>query len=575
MSDASTHALSGAQACWEGMRDAGLAAVVVCPGARSGPLAVAAVASVGLPVFVHADERAAAFFALGASRAAGAPVALVTTSGSAVAHAMPALVEADAQGVPLLLVSADRPERLQGCGAPQTMRQQGIFSAFLRAEAHLSVGQVDAAASCYLRTRAAQVAHMACAVPRRGPAHLNVSFDEPLLPPLVGSPPSAPVTAPASAWQRVGASTALDPMGLAAWRTLTEASRRPLVVLGPLPLQPEERAFAEAALDAGLAVLTDPASELRGHPEALTCGDHVAAASQAWRRNAPDLVVRCGGTLTSKALERAIGAADCPVVALDPSQRFTDPHRRPMTFFGAVPPPAALVGWQVDEAYREGWRACDALVRALIAAPPAQGLLPEEAAWTLAWLQAACPQRIQVASSMPIRWLELLGLPQGGHVQVRSNRGLNGIDGTLASAAGWAWRDAKTTWVLLGDLAFLHDVGSLELGRRCGGRLRVFVLNNDGGGIFHHLPFHGSSATFEAVFGTPHGLQAGPIAQAFGWHAETVTRREDMEAVCRRLEALPGPALIEVRVARDPEPGATRAWRSVVSRALEQWSTDG
>jgi 2-succinyl-5-enolpyruvyl-6-hydroxy-3-cyclohexene-1-carboxylate synthase len=519
----------------------GVREAVICPGSRSAPLAVAA--SQALKTCVVLDERSAAFFALGAAKASQRPVAVICTSGTAGAHFFPAVLEAEASGVPLIAITADRPPELHGFGAPQTVDQTRLFGSHAR---FVEAGAPDPALLEHLRAVIAQ------AVREPGPLQINAPFREPLAPvdealPEVHDEPAA---------QRLQV-RGLPPLdGIAA-----ELSKRPrgVVFCGPRDAKDGlHEAARELARSLGYALLADAASQARAE-EAVSHADLILR-SEAWAKAlAPEAVVRVGGGTSSKIVQAFLERAPYGVVVRERGEVIDPAHTakvilegdapavcRALTGAGALQRPLRALFDEAERRVRSG------LTAALSFGEP---LAAREA--------ARASELLYVSSSMPVRDLDAFGgAPRG---RVLCNRGLNGIDGIVSCAAGAAWVTGAATTVLLGDLALLHDLGGLIAAARLGIPLRVLCVNNDGGGIFHFLPIARHQDVFEPLFGTPHGLDLRGAAALAG--AEHVLAGDE-RSLRAALEPTPRLRLVEVRTDRARNVEQHRALQAAALAAL-------
>jgi 2-succinyl-5-enolpyruvyl-6-hydroxy-3-cyclohexene-1-carboxylate synthase len=466
---------------------AGVRHAVVAPGSRSTPMALALAERAELSIHVFHDERAAGFAALGIGAATGVPAVVLTTSGTAATHLHAAVVEAHLGEVPLLVCTADRPAELRDVGAPQTIDQTHLYGRAVRWFA--DPGVADQATAHTWRPLAARAAAMTTAEPA-GPVHLNLPFRDP----LVGTPGPLPAGRAGNAsWTTVPA---------AGVSKVTVPDGRVLVVAG---------AGAHPELGAcGWPVLADPRSGLEG-PNVVTHADlflrHTATAVEL----RPDVVVRAGPSPASRIVNEWLDASGAEQIVLSSSWR--DPgHRASVVTTGALSFAEPKPDWV------EQWRAVDDIVESRIAALLATQERPTEPHVARSVL-AAVPSgtRLMVASSMPVRDLEWYARPRHD-VQVHANRGANGIDGTIATAAGIALGSRKPTAVLLGDIAFLHDSTALIGLESRGVDLTIVVVDNDGGGIFSFLPQAAAlpPARFEQLFGTPHGVKVEELAAVHG-----------------------------------------------------------
>jgi 2-succinyl-5-enolpyruvyl-6-hydroxy-3-cyclohexene-1-carboxylate synthase len=592
VADANLNAL-WARALLEELQRGGVGHVVVCPGSRSSPLALAAERVAGLRSWSVVDERSAGFFALGLAKASGRPAALVATSGTAGAHFYPAVIEAAMAGVPLVVLTADRPLELQGWGAPQTVPQARLYGDFARLFADTGTPEAGAAALLHLRATAGKAAQLSRRAPR-GPVHLNVPFREPLAP-----VPQALDAAALGALARGGregapltrflpADAAPDAGALEALAARLVRTPRGVIVCGP---RDAADGFGEAvrALSAatGYPVLAEATSGARfgAGGAVLTRYDAFLRDEALARALTPALVLRFGGGLTPKVpqgwLDRAGADAGAHVVAFSEGGGVVDPsHVAAEVVEGsAVEACRALCallarGGHVPEdegAWAGRFARAEARAEAALAAAFAEDASlsePRVAREVARALPAGA--HLFVSSSMPIRDLDAFAPAGLTPVRALASRGANGIDGILSTGAGVAAASGAPTVVLTGDLAFLHDVGGLVSARRAGVPLTVVVVNNDGGGIFSFLPIAQADVPFERHWGTPHGLDLSHAAALAGarFH-RPATVAELQRALGEGLAG--GLHVVEVRTAdRTTNVDVHRALTARVLRALEE-----
>ncbi len=562
-----------AKALLQELARAGAKDAVVCPGSRSSPLAVGAAEPGGPRVWSVVDERSAAFFALGLSRASGRPVPVIATSGSAGAHFLPAAIEAHLGAVPLVLLTADRPWELHGFGAPQTIDQEGLFGRFVRASHALPAPEATDTAFLHLRALVARALGEG-----QGPLHLNVPFREPLAP--TGGPP--PPLSKLALDGREGAFLELHRQG--ALPDLAEVAARVgnveegVIVCGPRTPEPGfAEALSELSRATGYPLLAEAVSNARfgsggdavvAHYEALLAHPPFAG------RVRPGMVLRFGAGLTSKRLQQWLDGSSAEVVVFSDSGLVADPSHRASTVvhapaLAAAQALAAAVGQGPARAGR--WRqtfieaerqARTTLEEAFSSTPETDALTePRIARDVCAALPPDAP--LFVSSSMPIRELDGFGASARAPLQVFANRGANGIDGIVSSASGVAAALGRPTALLTGDLALLHDLGGLLMARRHGLPLTVVVVNNDGGGIFSFLPIASATPHFETLFGTPHGVDLAHVAGLANAVHHTPSSPAGLRAaVAAGMEG--GLHLIEVKVPRADNPRVHRAlWEQV------------
>lgn len=511
----------------------GLTHAVVSPGSRSTPLALALAAEARLSLTVHHDERAAAFIALGIGLVTGRPAVLLCTSGTAAAEYLPAVVEAGAAGVPMVVCTADRPPELQSVGAPQTIDQTHLFGRAARWFA--DPGVADAATSSTWRSLAARAVAEATGS-RPGPVHLNLPFREP----LVGEPDALPPG-------RDGGWHLVRPRG-----PVTDAvvsTGRGVLVAGGGIADPDGVAALSAAL--GWPVLADPRSGCRV-PGAVAAFDGLLRAPSFAEAHRPDIAVRLGEPPASKVL--ASWLATVPhQVSVEATGAWFDPDRIVAEVVAAEPGAwcraAASSGIAAtDASWLASWRAAEDAAQQAIGEVLARHPEATEPGTARAVLDGApSGSTIVVASSMPVRDLEWYG-GYRGDVRVLSNRGANGIDGVVSTALGVALGSGGRVTALVGDVAFLHDSNALLGLARRAPDLTVVVVDNRGGGIFSFLPQAAALTPerFELLFGTPHDVDAAALAEVHGLPAVTVTTQDDLVVTLGGS----GPRVVVVRTDR-------------------------
>ncbi len=551
----------------------GVGLFCLAPGSRSTPLTAAVAANPQARHLIHFDERGTAFCALGFARATGRPAAWITTSGTAVANGLPAVVEASVDRVPLVLLTADRPPELRDTGANQTIRQPGLFGEYVRWRFDLPTPTPDIDPA-FVLTTADQAVHRAIGRPA-GPVHLNCMFREPLAPAphaVNGEAERSRVPKALERWvaseepyTRYTAPSAVDVTGLGGVIEPLHEVERGLVVAGRLATRAEGEAAVRLAEALGWPLLPDIGSQMRFGDSDVACPfyDQMLGNDAFREAFAPDAVLYLGGRVTSKRLVQFIADArpDPFVVVRDDPFRFDPDHRVTDRIEADV---GAFCYGIVGELGRgpkkatpwlRAWRtASDAVLAAFDAYFSEDDALTEPAVARLV-SQHAGPGLV-LAASMPVRDADAFAVPSGpvplvAAPLVASNRGASGIDGTVATAAGFArGLDAPVTLVI-GDLALLHDLNSLALLRDpAQPPVTVVAVNNDGGGIFHFLPIAQHADVFEPYFGTPHGLGFEHAARMFGL---AYVRPETPAAFAEALAAAragSASTLIEVRTDR-------------------------
>jgi 2-succinyl-5-enolpyruvyl-6-hydroxy-3-cyclohexene-1-carboxylate synthase len=528
-----------ASAMAEELARSGVRRAVISPGSRSTPLAVALWREPAIEVTVILDERSAGFFALGIALATGVPAAVLCTSGSAAANLHPAVVEADEASVPVIVMTADRPPELRGVGAGQTIDQLKLYGDAVRWFCDVGTHEADDRGMLHFRSVACRAFATALGDPRPGPVHLNVPWREPLAPIAVEGDVTATERlalegrgeAPLHVVERsVAAADAALLDGLA---ERMESTPRGLIVAGrqPDPLLAEPVSALAAA--AGYPVLAEPTSQLRRgpHDRSLIVSTYDHIARDRAERLAPHLIVRFGDMPTSKPLRQWFEAIDgLDQVVVEGGGEWREPTRRAATIVRSDPsstaralaerlarlrPGASAVA---GAPYAAAWLDADgAVAEALDARLEGREELTEPGVWLALGRALRDGDSVLAASSMPVRDAEAFLRPGPEGVRVVSNRGANGIDGLVSTAAGVATGTGSRTWAVLGDLALFHDLGGLVAASRTAD-LRLVVIDNSGGGIFSFLPQADamSQPEFEALLGTPSGLDPGAAAELVG-----------------------------------------------------------
>lgn len=561
---------------------AGVRHVVVAPGSRSAPMAYAlaeAEAAGALRLHVRIDERVGGFTALGLALGSQAPVAVLTTSGTAVGELLPAVMEANHAAVPLVVLSADRPCELRGSGANQTTNQVGLYGVHVRCALDVPAG-TDPTPFVALALAEAQGASGP-----RGPVQLNLAFRDPLTPDLAAAPaptralvPEAPDATGASMSGGAlpdgdlpdGAGSDGDPV-MPAGRTLPRRIQpdpsfpvRTVVVAG----HGAGELAAVVAQHLRLPLLAEPSSNARFGPNAVAqyrlLLEHLGADIER--------VVVFGRPTLSRPVAALLARTDVAQALYlpGPVAWFEEGRRREeiitglddLLQFAGTGEPGWLERWQVAGTH------ADAAVRSLLAGHSAlNGLHVADAVWE------HTDGNLVLGSSNPIRDADLIASPGWHPLEVYANRGLAGIDGTLSTAAGVALATGIPTRLLVGDLTFLHDAGGLLLGPgEEEADLQIVVLNDAGGGIFGLLE-HGAEENLERhrgvverLFGTPHAADLAALARGYGVRHTLVDSVAALEAALE--PAIEGRSIIEVRSDRTSLRALHASIKAGVSRVV-------
>ncbi len=516
------------------------------PGSRNTPLVLSLVRTNRIRTWSHLDERCAGFFALGAAKRSSRPVAVTCTSGTAAANLVPAVIEARHARVPLIVLTADRPPELREVGAGQTVDQLKLYGDSVKWFFEVGVDTATLESLRWIRTLACRAYWTALHGPP-GPVHLNFPLREPLV--LNG-----PLPEDDSGRDDDRPYVAFDAPPVSAPSGGDHPFGRIVIVAGAERDAGAARELAGFTARAGIPLLADPLSGSRHGPAAIAHYDLLLRDPRFADAHRPEFVIRTGDLPTSKPLRAWLAGLDAAQIAIDADTVWHDPAAVVGLRVGA-PTRALLEGMRAGQVipappeWLASWRAADdaageALTRTLgeeLSEPLVASRLGE-------WLDARAT--LYVASSMPIRDVELYLPAREDGPRVLANRGANGIDGTVSSAFGAAAADDGPVVLLIGDVALAHDIGGLLAGRRLGLPLTIVLLNNDGGGIFHFLPVAGETDAFEEHVATPHGLDFAHAAALYDCGFERPETLPEFRAAVEASVSATKTTIIEVRTNR-------------------------
>lgn len=543
----------------------GVRLVTAAPGSRSTSLVMAVAARDDIELVICIDERSAAFHALGWVKAAGYPAAVITTSGTAAANLMPAVVEADLAGVPLVALTSDRPSELRGVGANQTITQRGLFGQYVRAEHDLGPAESHPDAPRWWRSIVAQSLGMGKGFGGRpGPVHVNLAFREPTVPVADDGrsraepyPHDHPGRADGAPWTEAIPATGLAPgTHLETLLAEIETSSRGVIVAGSAG--EAGRAAARLGSHLGWPVLATAESGLRRRGDVLATGHHLAGRAE------PDLVIRFGGPGPSR---RMVELVCQPVFQAVVSPAWSDPGRHADLVIAGTA--AAVVErleesilGRVEDEWLSWWRTADAAVREALVPELETGLTEPAIAWSLGQVDS---DLLVVASSMPIRDVEGYAFAAPPLV---ANRGASGIDGFVSTALGAA-RTGGTTAALTGDLSLLHDANGFlsEDPPPC-----VFVVvDNGGGGIFSFLPQAAHAADdFERLFAAPHRRDLAGFAAWHGLGHQRLQDVSDLPGAVKAAWSRGGVSLVVAETNRDENVAEHSRLDRIATQALSE-----
>lgn len=552
---------------------AGLKQACVCPGSRSTPLTLLLHRHPAIKIWIHLDERSAAFFALGMAKASREPVAIVATSGTATVNFAPAVVEAYYARVPLLVLTADRPPELRAVGALQTIDQVRLYGSHVKWFVEMLLPKASGEAIRYARTVACRAVAIARAE-EAGPVHLNFPFREPLIPVGRKAPPGArnamgyletgsqrPYVMVTRAPQKPEA-TDLDNLA----ETLS-ATERGLLVCGPQDDPCFPSAVVRLAQELSFPLLADPLSQVRCGPQydqgIITSYDAFLREEEIGKILAPEVILRFGATPISKPLSLYLQHhASCRQFLIETGEGWHDP---------------ALIA--SDVLSMQPRALCEGLWSALRKQP--QTKTPKKLSWMASWEQLEKQTRITLqnylhtvqefceprvfselaqllpadailfsGNSMPIRDLDTFFPGQKQRLRFLANRGVSGIDGVVSTALGASAVSPGPLVLVIGDLSFYHDMNGLFAAKRHHLQATIILLHNDGGGIFSFLPQAQEVEHFEELFGTPHGLDFRYAAEMYGLTYQRPESWETFRSAIQQALKRSGVTLIEVRTER-------------------------
>jgi 2-succinyl-5-enolpyruvyl-6-hydroxy-3-cyclohexene-1-carboxylate synthase len=561
----------------------GLRAVCIAPGSRSTPLTMAFAAHPDITVYSHIDERSAAFFALGLALSSDQPVALVCSSGTATANFFPAIIEAHESGVPLLVLTADRPHELRGSGANQTIDQVKLYGDYALWSVDVAPPQAEPAPVTLrsLRTLACRAYDIANGSPH-GPVHLNFPFRKPLEP--TPSPdddthiPDAAAARPTAPFTRFARGVAMPTAAqLAELTDILSGAARGLFVCGPrCPGGAFAAAVTRLAEHCGFPVLADPLSNVRfGGGSNLILGGYDTFLRGAASWESPQVVLHFGAMPTSQTLDDYLTAsAPDHRIRVSSDGLWTDANHQLSLFVVADPQTVcerltesiAHLPLATDRAWVARFQAAEAGCWEVIGGAFNEAFFDGT---VLADTVDVLPDGglLYVANSLPVRQLDQFARPTSKHLRVFCNRGASGIDGTVSSALGAAAASEAPLVLVTGDLAFYHDLNGLLAFKRCGVKATIVVINNDGGGIFYRLPIAKFDPPFTDLFVTPHGLHFEPMAQMYGLHYEQVSDRLSFRRVLHAAMHSDSGTIIEVPTSTAHDDKRRRA---IMQRVVER-----
>jgi 2-succinyl-5-enolpyruvyl-6-hydroxy-3-cyclohexene-1-carboxylate synthase len=538
------HDRMGLEYLAELMFQRGIRYLVNSPGSRNAPIIDAFCKRRGFECLAIVDERSAAFFALGMAQQLQQPVAIACTSGTAPLNFAPAIAEAYYQRIPLLVLTADRPVEFIDQGDGQTIRQQNVFSNFIRKSIQFPQ-TIKTSDDLWYANRLASEALNACTFPVSGPVHINLPFSEPLYGVNI---PEAPAPKDIKVLQTEPLLSVEAKKGLQAeW----QASEKKLVIAGQLlPNSELEAVLKNLAKNPSVVILTEATSNLNG-PEFITWIDRcLGAMPEGDTSYAPDLLITFGGAVVSKRIKSWLRKAtvkshwhiDTADLNMDTYQHLTwSIPMGPVGFFRQFLPMA--VAGHGD--YAEKWQTLSAHAREAHKVFLAESPYSDLTIFEKIIKNTPPAYDIQLANSTPVRYAQLFEYPHA--YRFDSNRGVSGIDGSISAAAGAAFISHKPTLMITGDLGFFYDSNALW-NKHFPKNLKIIMINNGGGGIFRYIDGPDQTGMLEEFFEARHDTSAENIARAFGLDYSEASDAESLDQVLKDFFCeSEKPAVLEIK----------------------------
>lgn len=498
---------------------------VISPGSRSTPVALLIAERVrqqpALRLFVDVDERSAAFFALGMAKTQQVPVALVCTSGTAAAEYLPALAEARLLHIPLIVLTTDRPLELTNIGAPQAIDQTELYGKQVKQSQRLELQQPGTTNADFIAFQSQRSVLTAMALPR-GPIQLNLPLRKPLLPDLGVTPPQIKtVTVPQ-------ATVALAPTALTELAGQLQG-KRVLLIAGPEEDSAYRATLLALSQKCHWPLLADSLANLRGRGAVISNFDLLFQARTTLPAALqPDVIIRFGSTPVSAPLMTWLEQQTVPLYLVGAQRQMAD-YSRATTHVLAADEQLLLAELLAvmpaqDATYLANWQQYAQRLQTKLTVPTELNEVT-----TVQVLDRLLPatSRLFISNSMPIRDVEDFYSGQAVR-ELYCNRGANGIDGVVSTAAGMATLGGAN-YLLIGDLALFHDMNGLMMLRRYQLPLTIVVINNNGGGIFSFLPQAAATDYFEDLFGTPQALDLAQVAALYQRSYQKVTTLVEFE----------------------------------------------
>jgi 2-succinyl-5-enolpyruvyl-6-hydroxy-3-cyclohexene-1-carboxylate synthase len=500
--------------------------VVISPGSRSTPISMLVNEHPDLKSYIAVDERGAAFFALGLAKSTKQPTVLICTSGTAASNYLPAISEAKESRIPLIVMTADRPHELRDIGAPQAMNQIGLYGSFVKQFIELAIPEASEAMYQYARTSVNRL-YRSCMTAPKGPVHINIPLREPLVPNFSIGDIFSSGKRQANAHTIITETFAtISKNTICKIIELFHSNRKGLLVCGPYVEEAALHKIVELSKILGYPVLCDPLSNGRQiiSDETVICDsyDTFLRFEEIVETIDSEIIIRFGAMPVSKTFTQYVQKQkECELIVIDEGDLWRDPTLRAtqmiscddLEFCNEIIQSMEQV--KIDYDWLNKWKTINEKTRIGLEKVDQFDEFFEGKIVQLLSKHLPKNSTLFVSNSMPIRDVDTFFHIQNKNLKIACNRGVNGIDGTIATALGMAAAGENVT-LLIGDLSFYHDLNSLVLSKLHQLPLKIVLVNNDGGGIFSFLPQSKEEKHFEALFGTPLGLDFRHATALFG-----------------------------------------------------------
>ena len=550
----------------------GVKQVVISPGSRSTPLALAFANYEKVKVWVDIDERSAGFFALGIAKESKEPVALLCSSGTAAANYFPAIIESHYSRVPLIVLTADRPHELREIGAPQAIDQIKLFGEYVKHFQEMALPEATPTMLRYVRNQADRAVQVALA-PISGPVHVNFPFREPLVPDFSGE----------NVWgTEITNSSHTSIRHEKEWdkheiETILKEKKRVVIIAGPLSDSNVYSSIFHLAESWNIPILADPLSQLRNGSTAhlIESYDALMKSKTIRDRLSIDLIIRFGAMPVAKPIHQLMNEQIIPQIIVDEQVSFRNPSHQSAHYIYGPPSEVAeglaSIKWRGSEGWMQWWQDLNGRAISILSQRNTTALLTEGDA--VLGIHKEIPEQsiLFAGNSMPIRDLDTFWISSEKSIFIAANRGANGIDGIISTAIGMAAGGKRVT-LIIGDISFLHGMNGLLLAKRYKLPITIVVVNNNGGGIFSFLPQAKDKEThFDLLFGTPQEVEFEKAAEMFGVAYEQPTDWEAYLKALRQSYKREGCTIIELQTTRDHNVTWHREkWQMIESIATER-----